>query len=118
MLWCERALSMHTAAREASSAARARSSSSNGRGSAGAGKAEEAEDGAAGGERDGDVGVHSGAGQQGGGVLVAGDVRQVVSVGVADQHGPAGAHTTGGQSVGVVRGDLAGRIGGLEASVG
>jgi hypothetical protein len=56
--------------------------------------------------------VDSGAGQQGGGVVVAGDAREVVSAGVADQAGSAGAHASGGQAVGVVRGDLAGRVGG------
>lgn len=52
---------------------------------AGAGQPQEAKDGGASNERDGHVGVHSGAGQQRCGVVVAGDTCQVVSVGVRDQ---------------------------------
>lgn len=58
--------------------------------------------------------MHPGAGQQGGGVVVAGDACQVVGIGVRYEDRAAGAHTLRGQAVGVVRGDMAGRIGGLD----
>lgn len=58
--------------------------------------------------------MHAGAGQQDGGVVVAGDARQVVGIGVGYEDRAAGAHTLGGQAVGVVGGEMTGRIGGLD----
>jgi hypothetical protein len=56
--------------------------------------------------------VHSGDGEQRGGFGAAGDTRQVVAVHVGHSDRAAGVHALGDQPVGVVQGELTGRVGG------
>ncbi|CAK7283004.1 hypothetical protein SGPA1_20979 [Streptomyces misionensis JCM 4497] len=78
-------------------------------GVAGAGQAHDADALAAGDQRDGDVGVHPGLGEQPGGVGIGGDPAHLAALQVGDQQRTAVADALGRRMVRVVDGEPAGR---------